>query len=85
MKRVQGIGMATKFLRSQCEKTFVGCAGQRSLIYGSPTLQSTGIEGSGANIFIPDTTAHLQRSNGIHVWVGQSCFGGIIRTYTILG
>lgn len=30
---------------------------------------------STANIFMPDTKLHLQRSCGVHVLMGQSCFG----------
>uniref|UniRef100_A0AAY5K1J4 CCHC-type domain-containing protein n=1 Tax=Esox lucius TaxID=8010 RepID=A0AAY5K1J4_ESOLU len=63
---------------------FVGCAGQTSPIHGGPTSQLTGLEGSAANILVPDTTAHLQRSNGVHALTGQDCFGGKRGTYTIL-
>ena len=44
----------------------MGCAGQTSQIYGGPTSQLTGLKGSAANILVPDTTAHLQGSGGVH-------------------
>ena len=31
-----------------------------------PTSQFTGLKRSTANFFVPDTTAHLQRSSGVH-------------------
>lgn len=37
--------------------------------------QLTGIKGSAANIFVPDTTGHLQLSSRVHALMGQSCFG----------
>ncbi|KAK3526241.1 hypothetical protein QTP70_020394 [Hemibagrus guttatus] len=43
-----------------------GCAGQTSPIHGGPTSQLRGLKGSAANIFVPDTTAHLQGSSGVH-------------------
>ncbi|KAK3536581.1 hypothetical protein QTP86_013778 [Hemibagrus guttatus] len=36
----------------------------------------TGLKGSAANILAQDTTAHLQRSCGVHALVDQSCFCG---------
>ena len=50
-----------------------------------PTSQLTGHKGSAANILVPDTTAHLQGSSGIHSSVGQGCFGSKRGTNTILG
>ena len=46
-----------------------------SPIHGGPTLQLTGLKGSAANILVPDTTAHLQGSSGVHASTGQGCFG----------
>ncbi len=37
---------------------------------GGPTSQLTGLKGSAANIFVPDTTAHLQGSSGVHASTG---------------
>lgn len=55
----------------------VECAGKTSLIHGSPTSQLTGIIGSAANVLLPDTTRHLQRSCKVNALMCQSCFGGI--------
>ena len=63
----------------------VGCAEQTSPIHGGPTLQLTGLQGSAANILVPDTTAHLQGSRGVHASTGQGCFGSKRGTNTILG
>ncbi|KAK3533183.1 hypothetical protein QTP70_013064 [Hemibagrus guttatus] len=35
----------------------------------------TGLTGSAANILVPDTTAHLQGSSGVHASTGQGCSG----------
>ncbi|XP_053538195.1 disks large homolog 3 isoform X3 [Ictalurus punctatus] len=72
-------------LISQSNRGSVGCDGQTSPIHGGPTLQLTGLKGSAANVLVPDTTAHLQRSCGVRASTGQSCFGGTRGTYTILG
>lgn len=37
-----------------------------------------------ANVFVPYTTAHLQRSYGVYTLMGQSCFSGTRATYTVL-
>ncbi|KAK3517616.1 hypothetical protein QTP70_013286 [Hemibagrus guttatus] len=68
--------------RSQSSPAPVGCAGQTSL---SPTSQLTGLKGSTANILVPDPTAHLQGSSGVHASTGQDCFGSKMGTNTILG
>ena len=60
---------------NQSNRASVGCAGQISPIHGGPTSQLTGLKGSAANILVPDITAHLQGSSGVHVWTGQGCFG----------
>ncbi|MBN3308071.1 DISC1 protein, partial [Amia calva] len=52
--------------RSQSNQASMGCAGQTSPIHGGPTSQFTGLKGSAANVLVPDTTAHLQRSSGVH-------------------
>ncbi|KAK3543232.1 hypothetical protein QTP70_014109 [Hemibagrus guttatus] len=70
--------------RSQSNRASVGCAGQTSLIHGGPTSQLTGLKGSAANILVPDTTAHLQGSSGVHASMGQGCSGSKRRTNTIL-
>ncbi|KAK3538044.1 hypothetical protein QTP70_027398, partial [Hemibagrus guttatus] len=44
--------------------------GQKSPIHEGPTSQLTGLKGSAANILMPDTTAHLQGSSGVHAWTG---------------
>ncbi|KAK3529425.1 hypothetical protein QTP70_031116, partial [Hemibagrus guttatus] len=48
---------------------------KQSLIHGGPTSQLKGLKGSAADILVPDTTAHLQKSCGVHTSRGQSCFG----------
>ncbi|KAK3561066.1 hypothetical protein QTP86_026371 [Hemibagrus guttatus] len=58
--------LTSKFPRSQSNQASVGCAEQTSLIHRGPTLQLTGLKGSAANILVPDTTAHLQGSSGVH-------------------
>ena len=40
-------------------------------IHGGPTSQLTGLKGSAAKILLPDTTAHLCGSSGVHVSIGQ--------------
>lgn len=42
-----------------------------------PHFKHTGQTVSVANVFLPDTTEHLQGSYGAHATTGQSCFGGI--------
>uniref|UniRef100_A0A3P8Z2G2 KN motif and ankyrin repeat domains 4 n=1 Tax=Esox lucius TaxID=8010 RepID=A0A3P8Z2G2_ESOLU len=54
-------------------------------IHGGSTWQLTGLKGSPIYVLVPDTTAHLQRSSGVHASTGQGCFGGKSGTYTILG
>ena len=58
---------------------------QDRLIHGGPTSQLTGLKGSAANVLVPDTTEHFQRSSGVHATMGQGCFGGKMGTYTIFG
>ena len=58
-------------------------AGRTSLIHGSPTSQSTGVKGRDANVSVPDTMGHLQKSCGVHVKMCQSCFGDTKGTYKI--
>lgn len=41
--------------------------------------------GSAANILVPNTTAHIQTSCGVHASTGQSCFACERGTYIILG
>ena len=60
--RVQGVALASKFPRFQSDRASVGCAGKTSLILGGPTSQLTGLKGSAANVLVPDTRGHLQRS-----------------------
>ncbi|KAK3534682.1 hypothetical protein QTP86_020344 [Hemibagrus guttatus] len=79
------VDLASKFPRSQSNPASVGCAGQKSLIHGGPTSQLTGLKGSAANILVPDTTAHLQGSSGVHALTCQDCFGSKRGTNTILG
>ena len=76
-KQVSGDDLASKFLRSQSNRASLKCAGQTSLIHGGPTSQLTGLKGSAANILVPDTTAHLQGSSGVHASTGQLCFGSM--------
>ena len=56
-------------LNSQC----LGPIGQTSPIHGGPTSKLTGLTGSAADVLVPDTTAHLQRSNRVHASMDQSC------------
>ncbi|KAK3541647.1 hypothetical protein QTP86_033848, partial [Hemibagrus guttatus] len=49
------------------------------------TSQLTGPKRSAANILVPDPTAHLQGSSGVHASTGQGCFGSKQGTDTILG
>lgn len=60
----------------------VGCAGQTRPIHGGPSWQ---VKRSAANILVPDPTAHLQRSSGVHASTGQGCFGSKRGTDTIFG
>lgn len=52
----------------------MGCAGQASPIHGGSTAQLTGAKGSAAYNVVSDTTAHLQRSSGVHNPMGQGRF-----------
>ena len=79
-QRVLGVALASKFPRSQANWASVGCAGK-----ASPTSQLTGLKGSAANVLVPDTRGHLQRSFEVHASMDQSYFGGMMGTYTILG
>ena len=58
---------------------------QTSLIHGGPSLQLTRFKGSAADILVPNTTAHLQGSSGVHALMGKGCFGSKRGTNTILG
>ena len=42
-------------------------------------------KGSAANTLVPDTTAHLKGSSGVHASMGQGCFGSKRGTNKILG
>ena len=44
----------------------------------------TGLEGSAANVSVPDTTGHLQGSCGVHASAGRRCFGSTRKTNSIL-
>lgn len=52
--------------------TSVGCSGQTGLIHEGPSSQFTGLKGSAAVIFVPDSTAHLQGSGGVQVWTAYA-------------
>uniref|UniRef100_A0A3Q1EF06 Glypican 6a n=1 Tax=Acanthochromis polyacanthus TaxID=80966 RepID=A0A3Q1EF06_9TELE len=82
---VYGVGLASKFPRCQSNGASVGCAGQTSLIHGSATSQLTGLKGCPASILVPDTTAHLQGSSGVHTSTDQGLFSSKRGTNTILG
>ncbi|KAK3515662.1 hypothetical protein QTP70_026420 [Hemibagrus guttatus] len=75
VQRRESVDSASKFHRSQSSPASVGCAGQTSPIHGGLTSQLTGPKGSAANILVPDPTAHLQGSSGVHGSTGQGCFG----------
>lgn len=47
------------------------CAGQICLFLGSLALQLIKLKGFAANVMVPDTEAHLQRSCGVHAWRAQ--------------
>lgn len=49
----------------------MGCPGKLSLIHGSPTSQLSEIEGSTADVLVPDTKANLQKSSGVNVLLGK--------------
>ncbi|KAK3560338.1 hypothetical protein QTP86_006422 [Hemibagrus guttatus] len=51
----------------------------------TPPYNLQGPKGSAANILVPDPTAHLQGSSGVHSLTGQGCFGSKRLTNTILG
>lgn len=58
----------------------MGCAGPTNLVQRVPTSQLAGLKGkslSAANVLVPDTTGHFQRSNKVHASMHQSCFDGI--------
>lgn len=38
-------------------------------------MKLTGLKRSAATFLVPDPTAHLQMSFGVHVLRGQTCFG----------
>lgn len=40
--------------------------------------------GSATDSLVPDTTAYLQRSSGVHALTGQGCFGGKKGTYWVV-
>ncbi|KAK3569465.1 hypothetical protein QTP86_031433 [Hemibagrus guttatus] len=69
---------------SQSNQASLGCAGQMTLIHGGPTSQLTGLEGSAANILVPDTTAHLQGTSGVYALTCQGCFGRKRGTNTMM-
>lgn len=70
--------------RSQFSRASVRRVGQKSQIYGGPSSQLTGPEGS--DMLVPDSTAHHQESGVVHAsaW-SQGCFGSWRRTNTMLG
>lgn len=53
---------------TKSSKCFIGlqipvrCTGQTNPIHGVPTLLLRGIKGSVANVLVPDSTGHLQRT-----------------------
>lgn len=69
--------------RSQFSRASVKRVGQKRQIYGDPSSQLTGIEGS--NMLVADSTAHHQESGVVHAsaW-SQGCFGSWRRTNTML-
>ena len=84
-QRVWVVDLASKFPISQSNRASAVCAGQTSPIQGGPTLQLTGFKGSAVNILVPDTTAHLRGSSGVHASMGWRCFGSNRGTNTVLG
>lgn len=62
----QGVNLASEFPRSGVDQAFVESAGQTSPTHRGPTSQLKGLKGSAAIVLVPDTTALLQRSFGVH-------------------
>lgn len=62
--RVQGIFLASKFPRSQ--------SNPKSLM-DSDASQPTGLEGSAANVLVPNTTGHIQGCCRVYASSGQWC------------
>lgn len=62
-----------KVLTWPLNSQYLGPIRQTSPIHGGPTSQLTGLTGSAADVLVPDTTSHLQRSRGVHASMGQSC------------
>ena len=60
----------------------VGFAGTTGLIFGDSVSHLTGLNGSVANILVPDTTGHLQWSCKVHALASLSCFGVTQKTHT---
>lgn len=59
-ERVQGVDMASKFPGAQSNRESVGRAGQISPIHEGPTWKLTGLEGSAANVWVPDSVGCIQ-------------------------
>lgn len=70
-ERVQGIDLTSRFPRSQFDRASLGRAGQTSPIHECPTLQLTGLKRSVANVLVPETTGHLQRSCGVYALMSE--------------
>ena len=51
---------------------------------GSSPSQPTGLEGSDANVLMPDTTGHFQLYCGVSATIGRSFIGSKLRTNSIL-
>lgn len=64
------------WLRSHLKSTSSSCK------FFSSSSQFTGLKGF-AHILGPETRAHLQGSSGVHVSVGQACFGSRSGTGTV--
>lgn len=57
------------------------CAGQTSPSPRGPALKLR--DWKNARFLVPDATAHLKRSCGVHASIGQCCFGAKRGTFTI--
>ena len=67
---------------------FLVCSGQylSKVVHGRNSGEPASMGPSqGANISVPDTTAHIQGSSGVHALADQGCFHSKRETNTILG
>lgn len=67
------------------DQASVGSTEQTRLIHRGFTSHLTGLKGPDFNFWLTDSTAHLQKSSGVHASISQFCTIKAVLLYISLG